>query len=172
MTILFRLPEKLRKTIHVKASTDTLPETDPFLDWSAGCFSAQGGQDYVVLVNTRTLYSTLFLANELNSEESFVRTARNAIQAQFLFFALRDIYNERIRPFFDDYCFSKTLDASMTAWVNNLVRDAKALVENDETLDTICYRLNTIIWKRRRDGTTQYVSSDSAIIDLYHSTRS
>ena len=77
--MIFRLSEKLNAKI--KAGTlATLPlDENPFADWSAGLFLV-GRSQYILLTNTKSLYSTVLPGKGITDEKTFVEGALSSLR--------------------------------------------------------------------------------------------
>jgi hypothetical protein len=77
--MIFRLSEKLNATIKAGA-LPTLPlDENPFADWSAGLFLV-GRSQYILVTNTRSLYSTALPGKGVTDEKTFLERALSSIR--------------------------------------------------------------------------------------------
>ncbi len=78
--MIFRLSQKLSDRI--KAETlATLPlDENPFADWSAGLFLI-GRPQYILVTNTKSLYSTVLPAKGVTDEMTFIERALSSLSA-------------------------------------------------------------------------------------------
>src|SRR5271165_4138631 len=77
--MIFRLSQKLNTKI--KAGTlATLPlDENPFADWSAGLFLV-GRSQYILVTNTKSLYSTVLPGKGVTVEKTFIERALSSIR--------------------------------------------------------------------------------------------
>lgn len=173
MSILYRLPEKLRKSLRVKTLPVEAMLEDSFLDWSVSAFTTEDKFEYIALINTSTLYSTVFQTRKLHSLEEFGTMAAKGLHTQFFYFALRQLYNEKLAAHVNEYRFAKALDASTTGFVNNVTRRAKSMLERDESIENVCYQLNNEFVKIKEGILNQqFFTSDQLITSLWKKQKS
>lgn len=78
--MIFRMSQKMSCKINA-GILNTLPLHDnSFADWSAN-LSAVNGKEFILLSNTKSLYSTAMNAKSLNDDSEFVRRASNLPQS-------------------------------------------------------------------------------------------
>ena len=80
--MIFRLSHKLNTKI--KAGTlDTLPlDQNPFADWSAHAFAADRTQ-YVIVCNTKSLYSTVMYGKGITNDGQFIERALGRFESSW-----------------------------------------------------------------------------------------
>ena len=72
--MIFRLSQTLNAKIRAGA-VPTLPlDENPFADWSAHLFVVHRAQ-YILLSNTRSLYSTVIYIKRIHNANNFIATA-------------------------------------------------------------------------------------------------
>lgn len=77
--MIFRLSQKLIDKIKA-GSLATLPlDENPFADWSAGLFLV-GRSQYLLLTNTKSLYSTVLPGKGVTDEKTFIERALSSIR--------------------------------------------------------------------------------------------
>lgn len=145
--MIFRLSQKLNTKI--KAGTlKTLPlDGNPFADWSNHLFVADRTQ-YILVSNTKSLYSTVLYAKGINNDSHFIERA-------LLISCLREfmkddgqafVYQRFIVPASASVRFGKALDRSITGSMTELIKCATAwLAEGDVAPFDIGFRLNNIL---------------------------
>jgi hypothetical protein len=142
--MIFRLSQKLNSKIKVGA-LPTLPLDDnPLADWSAALFVA-GRTQYILLSNTKSLYSTVLTGRGITSGSAFVERALSSIR-EFLDGDGRGAVFERyIAPASATIRFAKALNRSVTGSINDMTRHAAYwLAEGDASPSEIGSRLNEI----------------------------
>src|SRR5690348_16070088 len=109
--MIFRLSDKLNAK--VKAGTlATLPlDENPFADWSAGLFLV-GRSQYILVTNTRSLYSTLLLGRGVTDKTAFVERALHSIREFMDADGHEGVYERLVGPASGSVRFAKALNRS------------------------------------------------------------
>jgi hypothetical protein len=77
--MIFRLSQRLNTKIKA-GSLGSLPiDKNPFADWSAHLFSADRTQ-YIIICNTKTLYSTVMYAKGITNDNLFITRALGGLR--------------------------------------------------------------------------------------------
>jgi hypothetical protein len=77
--MIIRLSERLNAKIKARTLA-TLPlDENPFADWSAGSFLV-GRLQYLLLTNTKSLYSTVLPGKGVTNEKTFIERALSTIR--------------------------------------------------------------------------------------------
>jgi hypothetical protein len=142
--MIFRLSDKLNTKI--KAGTSkTLPlDENPFADWSAHLFVADRTQ-YVLLSNTKSLYSTVMYGKGITDDSAFIERALSNIREFMQDDGQEFIYQRFIAPASASVRFAKALNRSVTGSMNDMTKHAAYyLAEGDVAPFEIGTRLNTI----------------------------
>jgi hypothetical protein len=142
--MIFRLSEKLNGRI--KAGTlATLPlDEDPFADWSAGLFVV-GRSPYILLVNTKSLYSTVLPGKGVTDASAFVKRALNGLQEFMEADGLVGVYDRHVAPASASVRFTRALNRSVTGSMNDMTKHAAYwLTAGDGSPLEVASRLNTI----------------------------
>jgi hypothetical protein len=154
--MIFRLTQML--TAKIKAGTlGTVPLSEnPLADWSAQLFSAARMQ-YILLSNTKSLYSTLFPAKGINDESDFIDRAlaslREALEAK----EQGHVYRRFIALASASVQFAKALNRSVTGSMNDLMKHAAFyLVEGELSPLEISSRLNDTPLSELGQGSSHY----------------
>ena len=143
--LILRLSQKL--STKIKAGTlATLPlEENPFADWSAHLFQADRTQ-YILLSNTKSLYSTLMYGKGITNDSRFIERAMSNLRE-----ALEDdgqafIYQRFIAPAGGSVRFAKALNRAVTGSMNDLIVHATALLtEGGLSPFEVGFRLNDVL---------------------------
>ena len=154
--MIFRLSQKL----NAKIKAGTLPsvplDQNPFADWSAHLFVA-GRTQYLLLSNTRSLYSTVMYGKGVTTDSHFIERALGGIrefrEADGQAFA----YRQFIVPVTASVRFAKALDRSVTGSMNDLTRHATYwLAGGDRSPLDVGFRLNDIPMSALANGGSAY----------------
>ncbi|HWG44595.1 MAG TPA: hypothetical protein VN688_17595 [Gemmataceae bacterium] len=142
--MIFRLSEKLNAKI--KAGTlATLPlDENPFADWSAGLFLV-GRSQYILLSNTRSLYSTILPDKGVTDESAFIERALSSIREFMDADGQEAVYERLVAPVSGSVRFAKALNRSVTGSMNDMTKHAAYyLAAGDVSPFEIGSRLNGI----------------------------
>jgi hypothetical protein len=140
--MIFRLSQKLSAKIKTEA-LPTLPlDENPLVDWSAHLF-VTGRTQYILLSNTKSLYSTLMPGKGIADDGEFIDRALGSIRA----FLQRDgqeaVYERFIAPASDPVRFARALNRSVTGSITDLTKQAAYLLAaGDASLSEVASRLN------------------------------
>ena len=127
-TLIFRITQKLAKKIKIVPDF-ALPQADnPFLDWTANLFSVSHYQ-YIVLTNTRSLYSVVFRGKGVSDANSFIDYSLDALQSYMIHDRTISIVEPYITPPIDSIVFSKTGDRRVLGSMNDLIGMAKLYLQ-------------------------------------------
>ena len=129
--MILRLSQKLNTKI--KAGTlKTLPlDENPFADWSAHLFVADRTQ-YILLSNTKTLYSTVIYGKGITNDSHFIERALSSIREFMEDDGHESVYQRFIIPASNRVRFAKALDRSVTGSMNQLVECATSWLADGE----------------------------------------
>ena len=126
--MILRVSGKLGKKIGVKP-TESLPlHENPYLDWSGHLFRVHRVQ-HIILTNTASLYSLLFLGRGITTPKQYAKHARNEIRKFLKHDGNEAIYNKFIAPHTETVSFSKALNRSVIGSVNDMVSLSKFRIE-------------------------------------------
>jgi hypothetical protein len=142
--MIFRLSQKLAKKLH-ESSLPSLPlDENPYADWSAHLFTADRAQ-YVILTNTKSLYSVVMLGTGITDYGEFIGRALDCLREFLTDDGQAFVYQRFIAPSSASVRFAKALDRSVTGSINELVKFATLwLVEGDIAPHEVGFRLNDI----------------------------
>ena len=146
--MIFRLSQKLAKKIKVGKLTEMPLSANQFADWSDNLFNV-GRTQYVILSNTKSLYSCLMLAQGVTNETVFVERASIAIRD----FLRHDGQPIDLQDITDDTgSFAKALSRSVIGSTNDLVFGAKLLLTDGIDGNEVARRLNETPLKALTDA--------------------
>ena len=142
--MIFRLSQKL----NAKIKAGTLPsvplDENPFADWSAHLFVA-GRTQYLLLSNTKSLYSTVMYGKGVTNDGHFIERALGGIREFMEADGQAFVYRRLIVPAAASVRFAKALDRSVTGSMNDLIKHATYwLAEGDQSPFDVGFRLNDI----------------------------
>ena len=143
--MIFRLSQKLNAKI--KAGTlPSLPLDDnPFVDWSAHLFVADRTQ-YILVSNTKSLYSTVFFGKGITDESQFLDHALISLREFMQADGQEFVFRRFIAPAGATVQFAKALDRTVTGSINELVFHAAAmLVEEGLSPFEVGVKLNDLL---------------------------
>ena len=134
--------------MNTKIKTGTLPtlplETNPFADWSAHLFLADRTQ-YILLSNTRSLYSTVFYGKGITEDRRFIERALSSLREFMEDDGQTFVYQRFIAPASATVRFGKAFNRSVTGSMNDLIVHATfLLVEGELSPFDVGFRLNDI----------------------------
>jgi hypothetical protein len=129
--MIFRLSQKLNAKI--KAGTlATLPlDENPFADWTAGLFRV-GRSQYILVTNTKSLYSTVLPGKGVKDEKTFLERALSSMREFMDADGQSAAYERLIAPCSATGRFAKALNRSVTGSMNDLVCHATYWLAEDE----------------------------------------
>lgn len=143
--MILRLSEKLNGKVKAGTLRAAPLDEDPFADWSAHLFVA-GRTPYILLSNTKSLYSAVMYANGIKDDSHFIARAlsniREFMEADGQAFA----YHRFIVPATATVRVAKALDRSVTGSMNDLTKHATSLLaEGDMAPFDVGFHLNGIL---------------------------
>ena len=128
--MIFRLSTKLSRKI-AEAKLEPAPiDPNRFADWSCHVFTCDRTQ-YVILTNTTTLYSVVMYGRGISSDNCLIKQACNSIREVMTADGFEMLYVKFILPALGSFCFAKALDRAVTGSMNDLIRLAKAHLEEE-----------------------------------------
>jgi hypothetical protein len=142
--MIFRLSQRLNAKVKAGSLGSAPPDENPFADWSAALFVA-GRTHYVLLSNTKSLYSTVLYGKGVTDESAFIERALSGIREFMDDEGQAFVYRRFIAPASASVRFAKALDRSVTGSMNDLIRHATAwLAGGDQSPFDVGFRLNDI----------------------------
>ena len=142
--MIFRLSQKL--STKIKAGTlRTLPlDENPFADWSTHLFVA-GRTQYILLSNTKSLYSTVMYGKGITDGGRFIERALSSIREFMEDDGHEGVYERFVAPVSGSVRFAKALNRSITGSMNDMAKHAAYdLAEGDVAPFEVGSRLNGI----------------------------
>ena len=142
--MIFRLSQKLNAK--VKAGTlAALPlDENPFADWSAHLFVVDRTQ-YILVSNTKSLYSTVMYAKGINDNSTFIDRALNNLREFLADDGQQFTYRRLIAPASGTVRFAKALDRAVTGSMNDLINHATAWLEDGTSPYEVGFKLNDVL---------------------------
>ena len=142
--MIFRLSQKLNTKIKAGTLGAQALHENPFADWSAHIFSADRTQ-YIIICNTRSLYSTVMYAKGITNDNLFITRALGGLRELMEDDGQEFIYTRLISPASATVRFAKALDRSVTGSVNDLIYHATmCLIEDEMSPHDVGFKLNEI----------------------------
>ena len=154
--MIFRLSQKLNQKIKT-GTLEALPlHENPFADWSCHIFPANRRQ-YILLSNTKSLYSCVMPAKGITNQKRFSESAMNCIGDFTADDAQQWAFRKFIVPESETVQFSKALNRSVTSSMNQLVECAQILLIKDQmSPHEVGFKLNdfllSAIAEKKSDG--------------------
>ena len=154
--MIFRLSQKLNQKIKTGPLAALPLHQNPFADWSCHIFPANRRQ-YILLSNTKSLYSCVMDAKGITNQQLFSESAVNCIRD----FTADDANQWEFRKFIateiETVQFAKALNRSVTSSMNQLVVYAQdLLIEDQMPPHEVGFKLNDIllsaIAEKKSDG--------------------
>jgi hypothetical protein len=140
--MIFRLSEKLKARIKVGALATLSLEEDPLTDWSCGLFLV-GRSPYILLSNTKALYSTVLPGKGVTSETTFTQSALSGIRECLRAAGHEGVYERHIERASGLIRFARTLNRSITGSMTEMTKHAMYLLaEGDVSPLEIASQLN------------------------------
>src|SRR5260370_923676 len=121
--MIFRLSQKL----NTKIKAGTLPalplDENPFADWSAGLFLV-GRTQYILVSNTKSLYSTVLPGKGVTDERAFIERALSSTREFMEADGWKGVYEQFVAPAGGSVRFAKAVNRSLTGSMNDMTRHA------------------------------------------------
>ena len=154
--MIFRLSHKLATKVKAGALRALPPHENPLADWSAHLFVA-GRAQYLLLSNTRSLYSTVLYGKGVTTDSHFIERALGGIREFMEADGQAFAYRRFILPATASVHFAKALDRSVTGSMNDLTKHATYwLAEGDQSPFDVGFRLNDIPMSALASGGSAY----------------
>ena len=158
--MIFRLSQKLNAKL--KAGTlAALPlDENPLADWSSHLFTADRTR-YVIVCNTKSLYSTVMYAKGITNENTFIIRALSCVREFMQDDGHASAYERIIAPASASVRFTSALNRSVTSSLNDLVYVASVwLTEGEISPHDVGFKLNITPFSRHSCPTGKVQSSD------------
>lgn len=164
--MILRLPLKLNARIGGGTLGALTPHAKPLLDWSVRAFEA-GRKEYVLLSNTRSLYSAILdgVANE--NAAPFAERVMGVIRAMLEGAGHGTLVGHREEPAIGRVRFAKALNRSVTGSMNELVAYATMLLAGGGlSVQEIGVRLNDLLLSALAGGADKYGTPRDVFAEL------
>lgn len=143
--MILRLTQKLNTKIKTGPMKTSALDENPYADWSARLFIADRTQ-YILLSNTRSLYSTVMFGRGITNDSLFIERALENIREFMIDDGLEFIYRQFIAPASQSVRFCKAFDRSVTGSMNQLIAFAQYwLVPGELSPHDVGFRLNDVL---------------------------
>lgn len=143
--MIFRPSQKLNSKIKAGALLAAPLDGNPYADWSAHLFTVNRTQ-YVILSNTKSLYSCVMYGAGITMEGQFVERALTTIREFLEDDGQQFIYRKFIAPLSESVQFARALSRSVTGSMNDLINHATHwLIEEDLSPHELGFRLNDVL---------------------------
>jgi len=132
--MIFRITSKLQK----KIGLDSLPSIphdksqNPILDWSVHVFIA-GRKQYIILSNTASLYSMIFLGRGITNDKKFIHEALSCMRGFMGINGYGMTAKKIIDPSANEVFFSKTTNRRVIGSMNDLIFQAKFFLDHNQS---------------------------------------
>ena len=130
--MIFRVSEKLGKKIYAGKLKSLPLDANPLADWSAHLFFVKRTQ-CIIIYNTSTLYSCVMYGSGITDTGRFIERAAFCIRSFMEWDGKEFIYVRFMIPIMGSVQFAKPLDRSTIGSVNELVKVATRILQ-DETI--------------------------------------
>ena len=125
--MIIRVSQKLGTKIKAGSLTTVPLDENPFADWSAHLFVADRTQ-YILLSNTKSLYSTVMYGQEITNDSRFIERAMSNLREFMADDGQQFIYRRFIAPATTSVRFAKALNRTVTGSMNELIIHATAML--------------------------------------------
>ena len=143
--MIFRLSQKLNSKIKAGVTKAVPLNENPFADWTAHLFVVDRTQ-YILLSNTKSLYSTVMYGKGILDERSFIDHALSNLMEFMADDGQQFIYHRFIAPAAATVRFAKALDRQVTGSMNQLVLFASdMLIGGDMAPYEVGFKLNDVL---------------------------
>jgi hypothetical protein len=154
--MILRLSQKLNAKIKA-GLVPTLPlDENPLADWSAHLFLADRTQ-YVLLSDTKSLYSTVMFGKGITNDSEFIERALSCIRESMEDDGYGAAYERFIAPASGTVRFAKALNRSVTGSMNDMTKHAAYWLATEEVSPfEIDSRLKEIPMSALKHGRSAY----------------
>jgi hypothetical protein len=143
--LILRISHKLNAKIKAGSLPSQPPDENPFADWSAHLFVADRTQ-YILLSNTRSLYSTVMYARGITDDGRFIERALSGLREFMENDGQAFVYHRLIAPASATVRFARALDRTVTGCMNELIVHATSLLVGGELSPfDVGFRLNEVL---------------------------
>ncbi len=164
--MILRLPLKLNARIGGGTLGALAPHANPLLDWSVRAFEA-GRTEYLLLSNTRSLYSSVLDGVASEDVDRFVERLVGVIRATLEGAGRGTTVGHREEPAVDLVQFAKALGRSVTGSMNELAAHAAAMVAGGGlSVHQVGSRLNDVLLSALAGESNKYGRPRDAFQEL------
>jgi hypothetical protein len=118
---------------------------DPLTDWSSHLFVADRAQ-YILVSNTRSLYSTVIYGRGITDDTRFIQRALGQLREVMEDDGLGDVYERHVAPAAGLIRFAGASGRGVTGSMNELILNAKFLLAGGELSPfDLGHRLNDVL---------------------------
>ena len=143
--MILRLSQKLSTKIDAGTLASMPLDENPYADWSCHSFTADRTQ-YVLLTNTKSLYSCVMFGRGVTDEGKFIERALSTIREFMEDDGQEFVYRRFVAPSSETVSFAKAFSRSVTGSMNELVQTAKRLLREEEiSPHEIGFQVNDIL---------------------------
>jgi hypothetical protein len=143
--LIVRISHKLNAKIKAGPLPQQPLDENPFSDWSAHLFVADRTQ-YILLSNTRSLYSTVMYGKGITDDGRFIERALSSLREFMEDDGQAFVYHRLIAPASATVRFARALDRTVTGCMNELTVQATALLVGEELSPfDVGFRLNEVL---------------------------
>ncbi len=141
--MILRLPQTLNARLGGGTLAASALHANPLLDWSVRAFAA-GKKEYVLLSNTRSLYSVVLDGVARETSGRFAGRVAGAVLAILETAGQLAVVGSDLAP--ESVRFAKAVDRSVTGSMNELVAYAeRMLADGDLSVPEVGVRLNNLL---------------------------
>lgn len=142
--MIFRLSQKLNAKIKAGTLVERPADENPFADWSAHLF-AIGRTQYIIVSNTKSLYSTVMPAKGINDDGTLIERVLENLREFLADDGQQFVFRRFIAPATGTVQFAKALNRTITSSMNELILSATAWLEDGISPYEVGFRLNTVL---------------------------
>ena len=129
--MIFRLSTKLATKLKSVPAHSLPIDDNPYADWSATLFLADRAQ-YVLVTNTRSLYSMVMFGRGITNDSEFVKRAVSYLGELMEHDGYQFLRERAFLPETGTISFAKALNRSVIGSMNDLVHYAQVLLTESE----------------------------------------
>jgi len=129
--MIIRLSQKLAKKIKVGKLVEKPLDQNQYADWSANIFNV-GRTQYIILSNTKSLYSCVMYAKGINNDNTFIQRSLSLIREFMEDDGKEAVYEQHIIPATGTVTFAKSLNRSVIGSMNELVMAATHVLKPED----------------------------------------
>ena len=143
--LTFRPSHKLNAKIKAGPLPALPLSENPFVDWSGHLFVADRTQ-YILLSNTKSLYSTVLYGKGITDDRRFIERALSSLRESLEDDGQAFVYQRFIAPESSTVRFARASGRAITGSMNDLIVHATALlVEGELSPFDVGFRLNDVL---------------------------